>query len=125
MERRFSTIMDIQPTMKNPWTVLVQVVEPGHMQTSKASSNFRRLLLTDSQGTKTTTVIYAAHLKFFLKTFRAYKRYYISNVVVTKADTRFMAIVVKCFPCEEHEQTLRVITKQDVVVINREYVKIP
>ncbi|KAI3748723.1 hypothetical protein L6452_11999 [Arctium lappa] len=34
MERRFSTIIDIQPGMKNPWTVLVQVVEP--MQTSKA-----------------------------------------------------------------------------------------
>ncbi|KAI3758806.1 hypothetical protein L6452_06378 [Arctium lappa] len=37
--------------MKNPWTVLVQVVEPGNMQTSKVGSNFRRLLLTDSQKT--------------------------------------------------------------------------
>ncbi|KAI3715841.1 hypothetical protein L6452_22829 [Arctium lappa] len=34
--------------MKNRWTVLVQVVDPGHMQTSKVASNFRRLLLTDS-----------------------------------------------------------------------------
>ncbi|KAI3672407.1 hypothetical protein L6452_38495 [Arctium lappa] len=172
MERRFSTIMDIQPGMKNPWTVLVQVVEPGHMQTSKAGSNFRRLLLTDSQGTNTTAVIYAAHIRFFLKTFKPYKRYYISNAVVTKADPRFLvsaylhswtlnsrtlveehieqippilpctfqftpftelakhaeteshqnvqAIVVRCFPSEEQEHVSGVITKQDVVIVNRE-----
>jgi len=32
------TIMDIQPVMKNPWTVLVQVVEPRHIQTSNAGN---------------------------------------------------------------------------------------
>ncbi|KAI3718449.1 hypothetical protein L6452_19321 [Arctium lappa] len=57
---------------------------------SACASRRTRLLLTDSQGTNTTTVIYATQFRFFLKTYKPYKRYYISNVVVTKADPRFL-----------------------------------
>ncbi|GER52433.1 ATP-dependent DNA helicase PIF1 [Striga asiatica] len=46
------------------WTAIVQVVEKNHIQRSKPPKNvsYRRHLLTDSDGTKLSAVVYSADL---------------------------------------------------------------
>lgn len=49
MARELSNILDITRQLNKKWTVLVQVLETGHIQLSNSNSLYRRLLFVDSQ----------------------------------------------------------------------------
>lgn len=49
MSREYYNILDIIPTLNKRWTVLLQVLEIGHTQVSKAKKKYRRLLFTDTK----------------------------------------------------------------------------
>ncbi|PWA74144.1 hypothetical protein CTI12_AA254960 [Artemisia annua] len=88
MSRHISNAQDISPTSKK-WTVLVQVLESGHVQQSRLGNDYKRLILADSHGTKVTALIYSSHLRYFARLLTQYKRYYISNATVTRNDERY------------------------------------
>ncbi|GER42573.1 RPA70-kDa subunit B, partial [Striga asiatica] len=77
MLRKFLQIQQIN-TESRAWTTLIQVVERTNVLTSRPPKNtkFRRYLLTDSEGTKVTALVYV--------------RYYVSNVEVKEADPKYL-----------------------------------
>ncbi|KAL4574016.1 hypothetical protein LXL04_020838 [Taraxacum kok-saghyz] len=46
-------------------------------------------LLISKQGTKVFGLIFSSYLRYFLKTFKPYKRYYISNANLNKIEPHF------------------------------------
>ncbi|CAI9263146.1 unnamed protein product [Lactuca saligna] len=104
MTRDHYNILDITPSLKINWTVLVQVLEVGHVLETNNKSEYRRLLFTDSQGTRVTTLIFEFHLTHFKNTFEPYRRYSVSNANLIKAQTRFL---VSSYP---HSWSLNKIT---------------
>lgn len=110
-----SNVLDITPALKTEWTALIQVLEVGHIQENIGREELRHLLFTDCKvhatffsqstfqysfltcgnyhlkhGTKVLAIIYGYHLPLFKHTFKPYKRYYISNAVITKVQTQFV-----------------------------------
>ena len=82
MPRQISPVSMIDQHPGKRWTALVHVLECHHMQHTQDQSEFKRIIRTDPQGMKLTTLIFGNHLKYYAYTFRQCRRYYISNVVV-------------------------------------------
>lgn len=89
MSRLISNVVDIRPEQKKSWTVLVQVLENGHVQESRAKKKFKRLIFADSQGTQFTALINDYHLRYFATLLTQYKRYYISNAMVIQYEPKY------------------------------------
>ncbi|GJY10001.1 replication protein A 70 kDa DNA-binding subunit B-like protein [Tanacetum coccineum] len=90
MSRPISNVLDITPQIKRKWTVIIQVLESGHVQQSKNDVTYKRFIFTDSHGTKVGAVIYgASNIRLFSKLLMPYKRYYVSSAVVTRTDEKF------------------------------------
>ncbi|KAL7603866.1 hypothetical protein Lser_V15G17117 [Lactuca serriola] len=91
MARELSNILDITRQLNKKWTVLVQVLETGHIQLSNSNSLYRRLLFVDSQGTKVTTLIFRNDLlQAHRYSFQLYNRYYISNADLLNTKEQFL-----------------------------------
>ncbi|GJR16806.1 replication protein A 70 kDa DNA-binding subunit B-like protein isoform X2 [Tanacetum coccineum] len=89
MSRPISNVADIRLGPKKPWTVIVQVLENNHVQQSESGKDYKKLIFTDSQGMKLSALIYEADLRYFNKLLTQYKRYHVSNDVVTRNDPVF------------------------------------
>lgn len=89
MNRPLSNTMDIKPSPTRQWTVLIQVIQNGHVQYSKAGGAFKRLLFTDTQGTKSPALISSAYIRYFANLLLPYKRYYISNANVVNNEPKY------------------------------------
>ncbi|GER43489.1 replication factor-A protein 1 [Striga asiatica] len=90
MSRKFVQIEEVDDKT-SACTAIVQVVEKSHIQISKPLKNlpYRRYLLTDSEGTKVSVVVYSADLDVVSERLVPYKRYYVSNAIVGPVDTRY------------------------------------
>lgn len=88
MSRRISSVLDIKPGSKK-WTVLVQIVENGHRQISRSKTEYRKLMLCESEGTTVTAMIYNHDVRYYACLLEQYKRYYISNANVSENDSRY------------------------------------
>ncbi|CAI9262679.1 unnamed protein product [Lactuca saligna] len=75
MSRDQYNIHDIIPNMKKNWTVLIQVLECGHIQLK--------------QGTRVQALIWSNDLDYYENTFEPYKRYQISNANLIYTEPRF------------------------------------
>ncbi|GKA72922.1 replication protein A 70 kDa DNA-binding subunit B-like protein [Tanacetum coccineum] len=82
--------LDLEAKIKRKWTVIIQVLESGHVQESKNDVTYKRFIFTDSHGTKVGAVIYGgSNIRLFSKLLTPYKRYYVSSAVVTRTDEKF------------------------------------
>ncbi|XP_071927790.1 replication protein A 70 kDa DNA-binding subunit B-like [Coffea arabica] len=90
MARRYLPVNEVVEGVKG-WTVLAQVVERGHVQLSRGARpvNYRRFLLTDSEGTKVSAVIYGSDIRFFAGILMPFSIYYISSAALRKAESRY------------------------------------
>lgn len=90
MARRYLPVNQIVEGIKG-WTVLVQVIERGHVQVSRGARpiNYRRFLLTDSEGTKVSAVIYGNDIRYFAGMLLPFRRYYISSASLRKSDLKY------------------------------------
>ncbi|CAI9263496.1 unnamed protein product [Lactuca saligna] len=89
MSRDQYNIHDIIPNMKKNWTVLIQVLECGHIKLSKERKKFRRIVFADTQGTRVQALIWSNNLDYYENTFEPYKRYQISNANLIYTEPRF------------------------------------
>ncbi|XP_027168908.1 replication protein A 70 kDa DNA-binding subunit B-like isoform X1 [Coffea eugenioides] len=90
MARRCLSVHEVHDKMRR-WTVLVQVVEKSHVLTSNGSPpiRFQRLVLTDSEGTMVSAVIYGNDIRYFANLLQPFKRYYITGGTVKKQDAKY------------------------------------
>ncbi|KAJ9568234.1 hypothetical protein OSB04_004200, partial [Centaurea solstitialis] len=88
MPRQISPVTTIQQHGKR-WTTLVHILECHHIQHTQDQSEFKRIILTDPDGTKLTALIFSSHLRYYMHTFQQYKRYYISNAVVIRNQAKY------------------------------------
>ncbi|XP_027121587.2 uncharacterized protein [Coffea arabica] len=74
MARRCLSVHEVHDKMRR-WTVLVQVMEKSHVLTSNRSPpiRFQRLVLTDSEGTMVSTVIYGNDIRYFANLLQPFK----------------------------------------------------
>nr|XP_027076920.1 replication protein A 70 kDa DNA-binding subunit B-like [Coffea arabica] len=90
MARRCLSVHEVHDKMRR-WTVLVQVVEKSHVLTSNGSPpiRFQLLVLTDSEGTMVSAVIYGNDIRYFANLLQPFKRYYITGGTVKKQDAKY------------------------------------
>ncbi|CAA0830555.1 HXXXD-type acyl-transferase family protein [Striga hermonthica] len=90
MSRKFVQIKEVDDKT-SAWTAIVQVVEKSHIQRGKPPKNvpYRRYLLTDSDGTKVSAVVYSVDLGVVSKKLVPYRRYYVSNAIVSAVDPKY------------------------------------
>ncbi|KAL3504433.1 hypothetical protein ACH5RR_034274 [Cinchona calisaya] len=83
--RHISSVLEIQKGIRG-WTVLVQVIERGHVHNAQGNQTkkLRQFLLIDSKGTKVSAILYDNYIRFFFNMLRAFKRYFISNTSLSK-----------------------------------------
>lgn len=86
MSRTLSNVLDITPQLNKRWKNIIQVLESGHVQRSQNDVAYKRLIFTDTRGTKVGAVMYDSAIKLFSKLLTQYKRYYISNAMVRRTD---------------------------------------
>ncbi|XP_071927338.1 uncharacterized protein [Coffea arabica] len=98
MARRYLPVNEVIEGVKG-WTVLAQVVEIGHVQLSQGARpvNYHRFLLTDSEGTKVSAVIYGNDIQFFVAMLMLFRRCYISSAALRKAESRYPGYCRACF----------------------------
>ncbi|KAL7619166.1 hypothetical protein Lser_V15G01110 [Lactuca serriola] len=89
MSTQLTPIMEINQASHNRWTTLVQILECQHVLQTKKGSSYKRLMLTDSEGLKFTTIIFSENLNYYARTFTQYRRYHISNAFVIPCDPRY------------------------------------
>ncbi|CAA0841939.1 Unknown protein [Striga hermonthica] len=73
------------------WTVIIQVVEKGHVQFGRTGKKvpYRRYVFTDSQGTIVGATAYGSQVEFWEDRIIQYKRYYVSGARVQPANPQF------------------------------------